>query len=133
MKALVTGGAGFLGLYITEQLVARAFSDHLRRGAPVSIHDDFFLDLGGNSLLAAETVSSLRKQGLTAALTVRDVYEARTVAGVASRIAQSTARPVAQEIRAATSAPASPAGTSPNAVSAEYRPPTCGSARNTRR
>ncbi len=73
-----------------EQLVARAFSDHLRRGAPVSIHDDFFLDLGGNSLLAAETVSSLRKQGLTAALTVRDVYEARTVAGVASRVAQDT-------------------------------------------
>ena len=44
-----------------ERLVARAFSDHLRRGAPVSIEDDFFLDLGGNSLLAAQTVSTLRK------------------------------------------------------------------------
>jgi non-ribosomal peptide synthetase-like protein len=67
-----------------ERLVARAFSDHLRRGAPVSIQDDFFLDLGGNSLLAAQTVSSLRKNALTAPLTVRDVYEARTVAGLAA-------------------------------------------------
>jgi non-ribosomal peptide synthetase-like protein len=71
-----------------ECLVARAFSDHLRRGAPVSIHDDFFLDLGGNSLLAAETISTLRKSGLTAALTVRDVYEARTVEALASRISR---------------------------------------------
>jgi non-ribosomal peptide synthetase-like protein len=67
-----------------ERLVARAFSDHLRRGAPVSIHDDFFLDLGGNSLLAAQAVSSLRKTELTSALTVRDVYEARTVAALAA-------------------------------------------------
>jgi non-ribosomal peptide synthetase-like protein len=69
-----------------EQLVARAFSDHLRRGAPVSIHDDFFLDLGGNSLLAAQAVSTLRKQGLTSTLTVRDVYEARTAAALAARV-----------------------------------------------
>jgi non-ribosomal peptide synthetase-like protein len=85
-----------------ERLVARAFSDHLRRGAPVSIFDDFFLDLGGNSLLAAETVSALRKTGLTAALTVRDVYEARTVAALAARIASAPPReePV-REIRPA--------------------------------
>ncbi|HEY3566411.1 MAG TPA: amino acid adenylation domain-containing protein [Thermoanaerobaculia bacterium] len=75
-----------------ERLVARAFSDHLRRGAPVSIFDDFFLDLGGNSLLAAETVSALRKTGLTASLTVRDVYEARTVAALAARIASAPPR-----------------------------------------
>ncbi len=75
-----------------ERLVARAFADHLRRGAPVSIHDDFFLDLGGNSLLAAETVSALRKTGLTASLTVRDVYEARTVAALAARIAGAAPR-----------------------------------------
>src|SRR4029077_7676548 len=67
-----------------EHLVARAFSDHLRRGAPVSIQDDFFLDLGGNSLLAAQTVSTLRKSALTSPLTVRDVYEARTAEGLAA-------------------------------------------------
>jgi non-ribosomal peptide synthetase-like protein len=67
-----------------ERLVAGAFSDQLRHGEPVSIHDDFFLDLGGNSLIAAQTISSLRKEKLTAALTVRDVYEARTVAALAA-------------------------------------------------
>jgi non-ribosomal peptide synthetase-like protein len=67
-----------------ERLVAHAFSDHLRRGEPVSIQDDFFLDLGGNSLLAAQTVSTLRKSALTAPLTVRDVYEARTAEGLAA-------------------------------------------------
>ncbi|HEV7508956.1 MAG TPA: amino acid adenylation domain-containing protein [Thermoanaerobaculia bacterium] len=72
-----------------ERAVARAFSDQLRQGAPVSIHDDFFLDLGGNSLLAAQAISSLRKHELTSALTVRDVYEARTVAELAARVAGS--------------------------------------------
>src|SRR5262249_42360556 len=51
-----------------------------------------FLDLGGSSLSAAETVSALRKTGLTAALTVRDVYEARTVAALAARIAAAPPR-----------------------------------------
>jgi non-ribosomal peptide synthetase-like protein len=69
-----------------ERAVARAFSDQLRHGAPVSIHDDFFLDLGGNSLLAAQAISNLRKHELTSALTVRDVYEARTVAELAARV-----------------------------------------------
>jgi len=72
-----------------ERAVARAFSDQLRHGAPVSIHDDFFLDLGGNSLLAAQAISNLRKHELTSALTVRDVYEARTVAELAARVAGS--------------------------------------------
>jgi non-ribosomal peptide synthetase-like protein len=69
-----------------ERLVAQAFAGQLHRGAAVSIHDDFFLDLGGNSLLAAQAVSSLRQAPLTAALTVRDVYEARTVAALAALV-----------------------------------------------
>jgi len=72
-----------------ERLVARVFSDQLRRGGSVSIHDDFFLDLDGNSLLAAQAISDLRKHALTSALTVRDVYEARTVAELAARVAGS--------------------------------------------
>src|SRR6185312_13694310 len=69
-----------------ERLVARVFSDQLRRGGSVSIHDDFFLDLDGNSLLAAQAISDLRKHALTSALTVRDVYEARRLAPVASLV-----------------------------------------------
>jgi len=48
--------------------------------APVSIHDDFFNDLGGDSLTAAMLVSKLREEMSTASVTVRDVYEKRTLA-----------------------------------------------------
>jgi non-ribosomal peptide synthetase-like protein len=53
--------------------------------ASASIHDDFFDDLGGDSLRAAELISRLRDHGATAWVTVRDVYEARTVARLAER------------------------------------------------
>ncbi len=76
-----------------ERLVADAFAGQLHRGAAVSIHDDFFLDLGGNSLLAAQAVSALRKSAVTSALTVRDVYEARTVAALAALIAPTPSMP----------------------------------------
>src|SRR5262249_10374395 len=52
---------------------------------PVSIHDDFFNDLGGDSLQAAKLISALRDQQSTASITVRDLYESRTVAALASR------------------------------------------------
>jgi acyl carrier protein len=52
---------------------------------PVSIDDDFFVDLGGDSLRAAMLISSLRDDPATANLTVRDVYEARTAAALATR------------------------------------------------
>ena len=47
--------------------------------SPLSIEDDFFIDLGGYSLLAVETVSELRaKYGLK--LSLRDLYNNPTVA-----------------------------------------------------
>ena len=69
-----------------ETLVAAAFKDVLPGEAKVSIHQDFFNDLGGDSLLAAMVVSSLREHPETASITVRDVYEARTVEALAQRI-----------------------------------------------
>ena len=52
----------------------------------ISIDDDFFHGLGGDSLLAAELISNLRDDPATASLTVRSVYEARTVAELAKRV-----------------------------------------------
>ena len=46
---------------------------------------DFFVDLGGDSLAAAELVSRLRDLPATASLTVRDLYELRTVRALAER------------------------------------------------
>lgn len=49
----------------------------------ISVDDDFFMDLGGTSLLAAKCVSLLRKDMLTASITVRSIYEGRTISCIA--------------------------------------------------
>jgi non-ribosomal peptide synthetase-like protein len=54
------------------------------RIAPISVEDDFFLDLRGHSLFAAEVVTELRSRLATVQLSVPDIYEFRT----ARRLAQ---------------------------------------------
>ena len=68
-----------------EIAVAAAFARRFPAGA--GAEQDFFTELGGNSLLAAQLVSDLRRSPRTAGLTVRDLYEARTIAGLAARLA----------------------------------------------
>jgi non-ribosomal peptide synthetase-like protein len=46
--------------------------------SPLSIEDDFFLDLGGYSLLAAQMVSLLRNE-LKTEITIRDIYRFPTI------------------------------------------------------
>jgi non-ribosomal peptide synthetase-like protein len=74
-----------------EIRVTSALAHTLGLPDPVSIDDDFFVDLGGDSLRAAMLISSLRDDPVTAALTVRDVYEARTAAALAKRAEASPA------------------------------------------
>ncbi|WP_460443833.1 amino acid adenylation domain-containing protein [Amycolatopsis cihanbeyliensis] len=45
--------------------------------------DDAFFDLGGDSIVSLQVVSRARRTGLT--LTAKDVFEGRTVAGIAAR------------------------------------------------
>ena len=68
-----------------EREIASAISEFVPAGDAIGLGDDFFLDLGGNSLVAAQVVSRLRREASTASLTVRDIYEARTVAALAAR------------------------------------------------
>ncbi|HZS07641.1 MAG TPA: amino acid adenylation domain-containing protein [Blastocatellia bacterium] len=68
-----------------EEKLAAAFREVLRLPHAVSVHDDFFNDLGGDSLNAAVLISLLRDDPATASTTVRDLYEARTVAELARR------------------------------------------------
>ncbi len=56
----------------------------VRQGRAAGIHDDFFDDLGGDSLTAAEYVTRLRDTPATAWVTVRDVYQSRTIARLAA-------------------------------------------------
>ncbi len=69
-----------------ESRIAEAMREVLGVQGPVSIDDDFFRDLGGDSLRAAQVVSRLRGAAATSALTVRDLYESPTVSGLASRV-----------------------------------------------
>ncbi len=92
-----------------EAKLAEAFCTTLQLHEPCSITDDFFHALGGDSLLAAQLISRLRDDRQTATLTVRDLYDARTVAELAKRVPQTeqttqpkrgTPRPVGRPILA---------------------------------
>ncbi len=66
-----------------EARLADALARFLPGGPALSVDDDFFAR-GGDSLRAARAISALRADPVTAALTVRDIYTARTVEGLAS-------------------------------------------------
>ena len=66
----------------------------LRLSEGVSVDDDFFNDLGGSSLQAAELISLLRKDAATVAFTVRDLYESRTIAELAKRVQAEVSAPI---------------------------------------
>ncbi|MFN7931167.1 MAG: amino acid adenylation domain-containing protein [Blastocatellia bacterium] len=76
-----------------ETRLETAVRQVLRRPTGVSVEEDFFNDLGGSSLQAAELISLLRADLATAAFTVRDLYEARTIAELARRAPAPTNNP----------------------------------------
>ena len=67
-----------------ETALSAAFADILNRPHGVSVEDDFFEDLGGDSLSAALLVTLLREEGAADWITVSDVYGARTVRALAA-------------------------------------------------
>jgi len=69
-----------------EAALAEAVQAVLGLPALPAVDADFFHDLGGSSLLAAQVISRLRTDPTTAALTVRELYEARTIAALAERV-----------------------------------------------
>lgn len=77
-----------------EARIEAAFREVLGSRNGISIDDDFFTDLGGDSLSAAELISVLRDDPSTESVAVRDLYEARTIAGIAERVPREAA-PVA--------------------------------------
>ncbi len=69
-----------------QRAITAAFAKHLPAALEAGVEADFFLDLGGNSLLAAQVISELRRDPRLASLTVRDLYETRTVELLARRV-----------------------------------------------
>lgn len=67
-----------------ERAAAEAFAAALQQPEGVGLDEDFFLDLGGDSLTAVDCIVRLRTDGWKA--TVRDLYAARSVAALARRM-----------------------------------------------
>ena len=68
-----------------ERTIAEAWQESFKLSA-LSVEADFFIDLGGHSLLAAQCVNMLRTSINTVALSVRDIYEHRTVRNLAAEL-----------------------------------------------
>ncbi len=68
-----------------ERAIAEAVRHVLRLPQYPEPAADFFTGLGGDSLSAADLITRLRDNGRANVLDVRDVYEARTVLGLAAR------------------------------------------------
>ncbi len=79
-----------------EADIAAVCGEVLGRGA-VSVEADFFDDLGGHSLRAGQLVTRLRADGRYAHVSMRDIYNCRTIRRLAAHLVDSrpdgTARP----------------------------------------
>ncbi len=75
-----------------ERVVMEVWRAILQR-QDISIRDDFFLDLDGHSLLAAATVSELRKRPVFERLSVADLYANPTVEALARLAAEPEGAP----------------------------------------
>jgi len=98
-----------------DRALQAACAEVLGQDAAVDPAADFFRDLGGDSLTAAQLVTRLREDPATAWVSVRDVYEARTLAALAAR-APRTAAPAAVP-----PTPASPTGPSDHSALARVQ------------
>ena len=86
-------------LTAAELQVETALRSVLRADGAIALDAHFFQDLGGDSLLAAELVTHLRTSAEAASLTVRDAYEAPTIASLAERMASAGPREEVMRVR----------------------------------
>ena len=85
-----------------EHIILNAFARALKRTDELSIDDDFFITLGGDSLSAVGALCTLRTHPPTARLTVRDLYMFRTTQRLAQRAQELQLKFTANKNRAAT-------------------------------
>ena len=73
---------GMAAIWAARFAKVLGFTSEAGTASGVGLDSDFFLELGGDSLAAAELVSLLREDPRTEAITVRDLYAVRTVRGL---------------------------------------------------
>jgi non-ribosomal peptide synthetase-like protein len=71
----------------TERLILEAWVQALNNTS-ISVDDDFFLALGGHSLIAAQAVTMMRRKLGHEQVSVRDLYAHRTVEKLAAHLAK---------------------------------------------
>src|SRR5262249_26138989 len=71
----------------TERLIVEAWAQALNN-TDISVTDDFFLALGGHSLIAAQAVTLMRQKLGHEQVSVRDLYAHRTVEKLAIHLAK---------------------------------------------
>lgn len=54
--------------------------------SPISVMDDFFMDLGGHSMLAARVISQTRQERAGKAVSVHDLYRLKTIRALAAHM-----------------------------------------------
>jgi len=79
----------------TERAIAEVWQ-RLFATEAISVEDDFFLDLRGHSLFAAQAVTELRQRLPNTPLSVPDIYEYRTVRQLARHVDVETAKTAAE-------------------------------------
>jgi non-ribosomal peptide synthetase-like protein len=83
-----------------EEAIAGVWADAFKLPC-VSVLDDFFLDLGGHSLFAAQTISALRRQAGMTELGLGDLYAHPTVRMLAEYVSQNLSAAPAVETSSA--------------------------------
>ncbi len=86
-----------------QRAVLAAFAAVLERADDIGLQEDFFLDLGGDSLTAVDCIVRLRAEGWNA--TVRELYAARSAAGLARLLTEAAVAPGAEQPAPAAAAP----------------------------
>ena len=97
----------------TERLVVEAWAEALHN-ADISVTDDFFLNLGGHSLVAAQAVTAMRGKLGNEQISVRDLYAHRTAEKLAAHVGRMEPQPTARA--------AGGAGKSPSQIAFESVP-----------
>lgn len=76
-----------------EAYIVEAFGKALGTNAPLSTDDDFFIDLGGDSLTAVAVTCFLRQRPETASITTRDLYNSRCAVRLAQHLSADHSQP----------------------------------------
>lgn len=76
-----------------EKQIAKVWKKHLAASHPISVNADFFYELGGHSLIAANVISSLRQFPEFTGASILDLYKHSTIQKLAKKLSENAKVP----------------------------------------